>query len=379
MPCDRIKRQLTFVFALTGEARSSHGHDCDDCRGYAEMNRRSRIAWYLIAAIASTLIGAVPASSALAVQPAAASSLVGAFLFETDHTYGFSVLTPATWKSVGLGAQRSFVPAAVAGQPVALTVTNFRETAAILAPSGTYSSNYEMFQRSHGSLTAWTSEDERFWTTNRITFKLVRSYRTTVIYLVEPNPQETDLVAYRISQGQPLGLSLRMTGARELRELEDTGVVSDFETMALSASAATIPASPKTSAKIAPDAAGPFFGDSGYYFDGLFTERLQTTYYQAPPTIYMMYEYMHYASPQSFTMWLYRADITDYAEEDCAGGGPALLQHPISKYTTPTNGTVTDAWYPNKILAHLNPATAHMMVFGNAFDRNCRYYYPFTH
>jgi hypothetical protein len=57
------------------------------------------------------------------------------------------------------------------------------------------------------------------------------------------------------------------------------------------------------------------------------------------------------------------------------GGG--LIQHSIGKCTTPTNGVLTDSYYPNQIVDHLNTTTAHMEVFGDPLVVYCQWYFPF--
>lgn len=344
------------------------------------LSRRLRTAPLAIALVVIA-IGGLPTTAAVAATPAASSALVGGLVLQKDDVYGVETFRPASWESTDQGIRRIYKAEAPA--VATLTISNFQVTAALLARAGTYDAAYEMFHGS-GNLRGWLRAAEGFWSSNVIPFQLVASDAALAAYVLRPADGTTSIVAYVVSNGQPLGLSLEMDGAFDVQQLAASGIIADVLTMARSARATYTGPAPMTNeaaagSLVGPLAAGPYYGDSGNMTYGVFTTRMQTTYYQAPPTVYMMYEYMNYGGPTYFNAWLYRADITDYPELDCAQGTPILLSHTISKVTTSTNRTVTDSWYPNTIVSHLNPTTAHMMVYGDAADRLCTPYYPFTH
>lgn len=324
-----------------------------------------------------------------AVAPTFASQgLHSRLVAETNTEYGFTMLRPAGWSRVDLGDQEGFRPDTAATGPnrVLLAATNLK-TVADAQGVGSQVITYLLYQQSP-SLAGWTSRVEASWRSLGVrSFVRLSQLRTASVYYVQASPSEADLIAFSTAGGQPVETTLYAFGTfARLSSLRSSGMLAQFDLIAASLSArsgASLLPAVTTSAPtglMAP-AAGPYHSDSGTKQDGPeFLYRMQTDYYQAPPEIYWMYDYLHYLLHAQTNVYMYRADLTDYWSLDCANQNPPeIYQHLINKVTTPANGVITDSFYPAKIVAHLNPTTAHVEVAGNAGLAYCEHYFPFTH
>ncbi len=319
-----------------------------------------------------------------ATPPKPSSPFVEGFVLETDDVYGYEILRPSSWTSIDLGDRRGYLPPGSAGQPnrIALAVTNLRTVSDASFGTNGLIANYELFLQDP-SLSAWMEKTQVLWESNGTRYNLVRELTDARIYAVKPGPEEIQLIAYVVSDGQPLGVGMYGFGTfSNLQQLESTGLLADFETMVTSVSARQGSLASTALEATAPEStllqidSGPFHSDSGWRYIDSFTYRLQTDFYQGPPRVYWLYEYMYYPGYQNHTVCLYRTHVTDTPEITCGYGG-GLLQHSIGKCTTPTSGVVTDFYYPNKIVDHLNTTTDHMEVFGDPLVTYCQWYFPF--
>ncbi len=337
----------------------------------------------LVIVLLATPVGMVAADDG--APPTPSSSFIDGFVLEADNVYGYEILRPASWTSIDLGDRRGYLPPDSADQPnrIMLAVTNLETVSDAFAGKNGLIANYELF-RQEPTLSAWMPKTEALWKRNGVDFSIVGQLPSAIIYAVRPAPDQTHLIAYIVSQGQPLGVVLYGFGTfNDLELLKSTGLLADFETMVASASAHQSSSAPTAAVFTAPaitlsPESGPFHSDSGYIADGAFTYRMQTDYYQAPPRVYWLYEYLYYAKYQYQDAWLYITYVTDDPTHSCIYGGGALLQHTIWKMVSRTDGTATDSYTPNQIVDHLNTTTAHMMVYGDGLLNVCKFYYPFT-
>ncbi len=320
---------------------------------------------------------------AMASTPQAASAAVGSLVQQIDNVYGYQILRPAAWSSADLGDGRSYSLAADGNLPtLTLTVTNLKTIGVAYAGQAVVA-NYQAFQNA-SSFADWMRGTEVMWSTNGIAYERIRQLPNAAIYAVTTSSGTVQLVGFKISRGEPLGLSLEARSPYDLgADLEVSDLLKDFVTMSVSLSAAeaSMPtladASRVVGTAIQPDSVGPYHRDSGYRYLGASTYRLKTDFYQAPPEVSWMYEYLYYSLYQSNrSWWLYRADITNYPQNSCASGGWDLIYRSINRVISPSTGVVTDSYYPNAIV-NLQTTTAHMMVFGNPLVVNCMWYTPF--
>lgn len=349
-----------------------------------------RIKFLAMLSIVTTVVLLVEMSSStltMAAPPTPASSLVDGFVLETDKVYGYEMLRPASWTSLDLGDRRGYLPVNSAGQSdrIMLAVTNLKTVSDAFAEKSGLVANYELFQQDP-SLSAWMPKVETLWKSNGLHFEVLDQLPNAAVYAVKPDSNQIQIVAYVVNQGQPLGIALYGFGTfSDLKKIQGAGLLTDFETMVVSAVAHQSSPAPTALALAVPDLtvspnSGPFHSDSGNRQSGVYTYRLQTDYYQAPSRVYWLYEYMHYGGDSSHDTWLYRTNVTDYPQTACYYGGSSLIEHPIQKIATRSNGnTATDSYYPNQVVAHLNTTTAHMMVFGDPLTVICQWYFPFTH
>lgn len=353
------------------------------------LNPRGRL--IVVRRLLVGIVIAVVAASGLGGGAAAASDTgsrtsVGELVSQLDNRLGFRVLRPAGWISVDLGYEQGYVmPASsTAGGRLVLTITNLETVGKAVAAGTGQVVPYTLFQRS-ATFADWMTSIETLWRSLGIgQFSTISAETTRASYLVQPGSAEVDLVGYVVRQGVPLEITLAGYGdlGRTLKS-GSAGLRRDFAAMeeSLTPSPGTFAESVfDTPASQLTPASGPWHSDSGYHAHGQFTWRLQTDYYQAPPEIYWLYEYMYYAMYQWTTMYIYRADLSDNPSWDCGNQDSNLVYtHVVNKWTTSTNGTVIDDYYPIKIVSHLNPGTAHVMLYGNAGAPVCHYYFPFTH
>ena len=337
-------------------------------------------------AIASILLS-VPTSSVAAAVPLPSERSADHLVAQVDTTYGFEVLRPATWTTNDLGDRREFVAPDGENATVAVAVTNFGVLAARSTASNSLVAAYELF-RQHPSASGWTRSIEGLWEEIGITYSVKRDLDNGAIYNLG-SAHGAELVAFVISDGQPLGLTLQASGdAGDLTDyLAEGGFLADFEAMIASAkphqTAVTVgQAAPQATALVSPAMVdtGPWNSSSGYVTVGASTYRMQDSYYQAPPKVYWLYEYLYYSLYQIHGWWLYSTSVTDSPQYSCLYGSSwDLVSHSIGKPVSPSNGIAVDSYYPNVIVAHLNPTTAHTEVYGDPLNVNCMWYFPYTH
>ena len=201
---------------------------------------------------------------------------------------------------------------------------------------------------------------EALWESYGIQFSKVKELTDAMVFAIRPSPDQLHLIAYVVSQGQPLAIDVIGHGSfNDLENLKKIGLLADFETMVSSARAypkrivePLFEINETTQTYLVES--GPWHNDSGYRTLGVYTYRLQTDYYQAPPRVYWLYEYMHYGGDPYHDTWLYSTSVTDYPETTCVYRNSYLLWHTIEKVATRPTNTISDAYTPNEVVAHLN-------------------------
>jgi hypothetical protein len=333
----------------------------------------------------SILTGLFPVSSVDAAPPTPTSALIDRFVSEVDNTYGYQIFRPASWTSVDLGDRREFVSPDSIDQSnrIMLIVTNLQVVSDKIVGKNGLIANYGLFKQ-EPSITAWMQKTEALWQMDGTQYVKVGELPNAMIFAVRPNPDQLHLIAYVVSQDQPLAMALIGYGSfNDLDALKKTGLLIDFETMVSSASAypSSVYSSPEPNAPILTFLmeSGPWHSDSGNRTEGVFTYRLQTDYYQSPSRIYWLYEYMYYGGDPTHDTWLYSTSVTDYPSTTCTYNNSYLLWHSIAKMASRTSHSVSDSYTPNQVVAHLNSTTAHMMIFGDPMMKICEWYFPFTH
>ncbi len=340
---------------------------------------------YSIIISISLLIGVVQVEPASAASPSPKSSLIDAFVLVTDNIYGYKAFIPANWKSVDFGDRRGYYPINSESDPnrIVLAFTNFATISSILAGQNGLVPNYELF-RQDPSLGPWTTKIEGLWSRLGIKFNIISQMPEARIYLVNPSPDQLQLIGYIVDQGEPLGVSLNGLGVfNNIEIIKDSGLLKDFETIVASATVALKSSSPTLYEKVPTQSISPnityYYGDSGYLSYGVYTYRMQDLYYNAPPLVYWLYEYMYYGGPEGHDTWLYNTSVTDDPTYTCVYGGGYLYFRTIWEAADPSTHIVTDSYTPNQVVNHLNTTTAHMIVFGDPLAVLCLTYYPYTH
>lgn len=330
------------------------------------------------------LLSSLTASDVLSASSPPTSTIISKFVLETDNIYGFQILRPASWVSKDLGDRREFryVDPIYESDQLSLVITNLEVINRGLNENS-LNLNYELFKLDP-SIGPWMEKTELSWKMSNIEFSKIREFNNGMVYVIKPDQNQLYLASYIISNSEPIVLGLIGYGAfNNLDNIINFGILDDFMTMAQSVSSYS---SIKTySLNVSNELqtflieAGPWHSDSGYLVNGVFTYRLQTDYYQAPPRVYWLYEYMHYGGDPYHDTWLYSTSITDYPQITCVYGNSYLLWHRIEKVATYPSNTVSDSYTPNQVVSHLNTTTAHMMIFGDPILKLCQWYFPFTH
>ena len=212
------------------------------------------VAVVLVAVVVRPAIG--PGSAI----PTPHSSIVSGFVEQTDGVYGYRMLRPANWTSVGGdfpdGRQYLGPGPANAQQGIVVRVVNLQLPAASLGPA---SSNalWLIFEQ-HPTLVGWTAGIENLFKREGSSVTVLRTLPEAKIYSVT-NPAGASyvfLAAYAVNHGQPLILTLEASGAdADLGRLEAQGIVEDFATMVGSITA--IPADPRNVEPALPTPGGP--------------------------------------------------------------------------------------------------------------------------
>ncbi len=174
--------------------------------------------------------------------PTAVPPLIGSYITQTDGLYGYAVDRPAGWQAVDDGDGREYL-SADPGHPdlVTLLVTNYRVVANTLPPQGS-SAQWSLFEQ-NPTLSGWTAGIERLFQTNGIAFTRLESTRSAVLYLlpkidVRFTLPEVQVVAFIISDGQPLGMTMIADGTYgSLEALRSDGLYGAFLQMVQSARA----------------------------------------------------------------------------------------------------------------------------------------------
>jgi hypothetical protein len=317
-----------------------------------------------------------------AVPTPTMSAAFGAFTRDSNSTYGFSLLRPASWKEIDFGGIEQYAPVdpAKAQGDLDLGIVNLKTQASVTAAesSSTTVAESAIFE-AHPSMSGWSAGIEALWRSIRVPFQLISRGPKATIYAMSPVADELQLVALVVSNGQPLQLSLRAKGElADLATLTSGGVVADFQTMAESVSTAPLdhqlplPARPETSpakteTSLNPTYVGPYKEDTGTRNPGggPVHYRWYTWYYDAPPMVDELYEWAHYDLYTQYQFTIGRVDVTLQPDLSCAYGSQfSEYERYIGKHTTQSNGTVYDDYYPQKIVAELGPDAYDMVLEG---------------
>jgi hypothetical protein len=218
-------------------------------RSWLPQRRRLVSAFLLLAVIVVAgvvLVARQPAGPGNGT-PTPHSSLISAFVDQTDGVAGYRMLRPTNWTAIGgsIDGRLYIGPGpANAQQGIKVSVLNLKLVAAALG-ANTVNAQWLLFQQDP-SLVGWTAGVEAMWARDGESFTLLRTLPNAKIYVLSPAPGSGPvvLVAYAIDQGQPLILELQASGTEaDLSRLESEGIVDDFATMAGSITA--IPADPQ--------------------------------------------------------------------------------------------------------------------------------------
>src|SRR3990172_2626116 len=336
--------------------------------------------------ILSISVSFTPASTVDAAMSFPTSGLIDNFILEMDRTYGYQILRPASWIASDLGDRREFTYSGSGDQMnrITLEITNLQVVSETLIGNNGLLLNYELFIKDP-FIIPWMHKTEALWKSYGIQYRKIIELTDAMVFAIRPSPNQLHLIAYVVSQGQPLAIGLIGHGSfNDLENLKKIGLLADFETMVSSARAyprrivePLLEINETTQTYLVES--GPWHSDSGYRTIGVYTYRLQTDYYQAPPRVYWLYEYMHYGGDPYHDTWLYSTSVTDYPETTCVYRNSYLLWHVIEKVATRPTNTISDAYTPNEVVAHLNSTTTHMVIFGDPLFVNCQWYFPFTH
>lgn len=172
-------------------------------------------------------------------EPTPASELIAGFVREVDEEFGYEILRPANWQAVDLGNQRGYAPPLPNGDPdqVLLVVANLQKVADDQGDDDTVVANYQIFQ-DNPTLTGWTQAIEAFWARMGIPFEPLQGPTDAMIYALTPLADQTQIVAFVVSAGQPLVITLNGYGAfANFEEIQISGLLTDFMSMVESAAA----------------------------------------------------------------------------------------------------------------------------------------------
>lgn len=314
-------------------------------------------------------------ASAASPRGLEATHPLGHLSLEGDTLIGVAMLRPSTWSSAPIQAGRVWKSSGIA-----VSIQDLSQAAQSRGADGLVLT--ERLFRAHPSLDGWASALQVLWSNYGIDYHQLRSNGRFRIYVVSEAPGAERLVAPLVLNGRPYAVELESAGTGALPG-GSTGqaLVNDFATIVASAAVRVANSSVTTSAtapQIQPYDLGPYSGDSGYRYYGSFTYRLEDSYYEAPPRIYWLYEYMYYSQYEYHTEYLYRTSVTYYPQQACVYGGSwDVYRHPIGKAISSTTGVASDSYYPNVIENQISGAQ-HMMVFGDPLVVICEWYAPFT-
>ena len=186
----------------------------------------------IVAATATIVVlrgTAGPASTSAA--PAAASTIVGSFVWQVDGKYGYAMWRPADWSVTDLDVGRGYIaPGAAPGQlPMSITSVNYLTLSPIPNEILTERTLFE----EHPSLDGWATAMEQLWRSNRFDSALLRVLPDARIYGVTmPESSDLSLVALVVDGAEPIGVTLHASGPdADSTHLEQTGVFADFVTI----------------------------------------------------------------------------------------------------------------------------------------------------
>jgi hypothetical protein len=172
-----------------------------------------------------------------AAPPPPVSPLITSFVLQTDSEFGYQMLRPANWDVINLGDARGYFPVGSAGQAdrVLLLATNYQTVGGQVDQSQVTITQLAEFTQ-NPSLEAWAAKREQDWKSLNLPFKkLGGGPPNAAIYALTQTTGEINIVAYIVSNGQPLVLSLYGFGAyASVDALTQNGLVQDFLTMVAS-------------------------------------------------------------------------------------------------------------------------------------------------
>jgi hypothetical protein len=337
-----------------------------------------------IIAIALTI--AVGTQSFLIPPSKSSAQTMDSFVPEKDMKYGYEMLRPAGWTSFDQGDRRTFIPPGTQVKPdrFELVISNYKRVTELTSDQESLIVQYSIFQQ-NPSLDAWTSAIQAFWEHEGIPFELLDRLSNAVLLVVRPLPGQVQVIAFIVSNGQPLVVGLFGYGKyNSLEELRALGLLEDFETMVASASALQgSPISTRSDPTLSSNK--PFSVEANLVHNSSGTLRIDNFVYSLDtwwyPALHKVYELKEMVDPDdgglSHTYWLYRTNVTDNPQYACQGGF-SYIEHTIGKYTGDFS-RMTDTYYPNYVNDSIGSQTKHMVVFGDPLVVYCRWYSGFTY
>lgn len=323
----------------------------------------------------------------IAPSPSSSRRTKDSLVLEKDMKYGYEILRPASWASFDQGDRRAFVPPGKheSADRVELVISNYQRVAELTANPENLIVQYSIFQQ-NPSLDAWTSAIQNLWKHEEIPFYHLNRVSDAEIFVVKPLPGQIQVIAFIVSNGQPLAVGLLgYSTYSSLEELRAAELLADFEVMVASASA---PQTSPTSTELGPTLSSEeklFSIEANLVHNSSGTLRIDTFVYSLDtwwyPALHKVYELKEMVDPDDgglpHTWWLYRTNVTDTPQYACQGGF-SYIEHTIGKYTNDFS-RMTDTYYPNYVNDSIGSQTKHMVVFGDPLVVYCRWYSGFTY
>ncbi|MEZ4731104.1 MAG: hypothetical protein R3E79_28620 [Caldilineaceae bacterium] len=170
------------------------------------------------------------------IQPV--SQAIDRFRWQTDGAYGYRMLRPANWQPINLGDARGYYPPGSTGETDRLLLVARN----LLALDPALNSVPLTLFRDQPTIAAWAAALEASWqreTTPVKSYTLEETLPNARIYALQSStPDQMQVVAYFVADGQPLVISLDTFGRyANVQRLRDEGIFTDFVTMVTSGTA----------------------------------------------------------------------------------------------------------------------------------------------
>ena len=304
-------------------------------------------------------------------------SVIGELVLESDTLYGYETLRPASWDSVDLGDRRAFYPPGSIDKPdrIILEIADLQIVSELNPDPDLTIVNLYLFQK-QPNLSGWVKGMEALWEREEISYDLIEKLPKATIFALSPLPNQVIVIALMVDKGRPIQIALFGFGSfGDLDKFRSDGLLEDFKVIVSNTSALENVLKIEHSNILSPLTL--VHSDSGYIYDGAFQLRMMTEWYPDTHRVYWLYEYSYHPNYPTHTYWLYATFVTDDKDNTCVYDTGYYLGRAIDKHTTPTNGTLTDSYYPNYVNASIGTQTYHLLRYGDGMYWNCRYYQPF--